>query len=127
MDDPGYRENLHAQDARIVEDTIYRPNRFINAISILSTGPIFFFALFGTIAMWLHKDARRDLSMLWIMAMSFAVGYAFFWGKMRYRIPVEPYPIILSAYGLHSVYAMISARFKSAVEPSGSVISRRFT
>jgi hypothetical protein len=115
MDDPGYREGLHAQDARIVEETIYRPNHLINTVSILSTGPVFLFALLGTIAMWQRKDLRRDLSMLWIMAMSFAVGYAFFWGKMRYRLPVEPYIIILSAYGLHAVYAMISARWKSVI------------
>jgi len=127
MDDPDYRESLHAQDARIVEETIYRPNRLINAVSILSTGPVFFFALLGTIAMWQRKDLRRDLSMLWIMALSFAVGYAFFWGKMRYRIPVEPYLILLSAYGIDAAYQVIFARCKSFVASSGSIISDRST
>jgi len=124
MDEQGYRESLHAQDARIVEETIYRPNHLINTVSILSTGPVFLFALLGTIAMWQRKELRRDLSILWIMAMSFAVGYAFFWGKMRYRIPVEPYPIILSAYGLHAAYAIISMRFKSVTVSGARLLVR---
>ena len=127
MSEKGYRDELHAKDSRIVKETIYAPNRLINAVSILSTGPVFFFALVGTIAMWLRRDLRRALSILWIIALSFAVGYAFFYGKMRYRIPVEPYLIILSAYGIHATYAMISARFTSVVPSSGSIISGRST
>ena len=127
MSDQGYRDQLHAQDSRVIKETIYIPNRLINAVSILSTGPIFLFALLGTVAMWLRRDLRRQLSMLWIVVLSFAVGYAFFVGKIRYRIPVEPYLIILSAYGVHATYAMISARFKSVVLSSGSIISRRST
>src|SRR5207344_1036447 len=91
----------------------------INSISILSTGPIFLFALLGTVAMRLRRDLRRELSVLWIIVLSFAVGYAFFSGKIRYRIPVEPYLIILSAYGMHATYAMISACFKSLLESRG--------
>jgi 4-amino-4-deoxy-L-arabinose transferase-like glycosyltransferase len=127
MSFPGNREELHAKDSRLVKETIYRPNRLINAISILSTGPILLFALFGTAAMWLSRDLRRELLMLWLIALSFAVGYAFFWGKIRYRIPVEPYLIILSAYGINATYAMIAARFKSLIGSSGSIISRQST
>jgi 4-amino-4-deoxy-L-arabinose transferase-like glycosyltransferase len=127
MNEKGYRENLHAKDSRIVEETIYAPNRLITTISILSTGPVFFFALVGTAAMWLRKDLRRQLSILWIMALSFAVGYALVYGKMRYRIPVEPYIIILGAYGIHATYAIILAHFKSVLPSSGSIISGRST
>jgi 4-amino-4-deoxy-L-arabinose transferase-like glycosyltransferase len=125
--DQGYRDELHANDSRIVKETIYTHNGLINAVSILSTGPIFLFAFLGTAAMWPRKELRRSLSLLWIIALSFAVGYAFFSGKIRYRIPVEPYLIILSAYGIHAAYAMISARFKSVVVSSGSIISGRST
>ncbi|MGN6733529.1 MAG: ArnT family glycosyltransferase [Candidatus Binatia bacterium] len=127
MSDPGYRDYLHAQDSRIVKETIYTTNRLVNAVSILSTGPVFFFGLLGTVAMWLGKNLRRELSFLWVMALSFAIGYSFFYGKIRYRLPIEPYLIILSAYGLHVAYAMISARLKSAMESNGSVASRPFT
>ena len=127
MGDQGYRDEFHAKDSRIIKETIYTPNRLINAVSILSTGPVFFFALIGTVAMWLRKDLRRALSVLWIITLSFAVGYAFVWGKMRYRIPVEPFLIILSAHGIHATYALLSARFTSVVPSSGSIISRRST
>jgi 4-amino-4-deoxy-L-arabinose transferase-like glycosyltransferase len=125
--DQGYRDWLHAEDSQLVKETIYSPNRLINAVSMLSTGPIFLFALFGTVAMWLRRDLRRELSMLWIMALSFAVGYAFFIGKIRYRIPVEPYLIILSAYGIHATYARIATHSRSLLGSSGSIISRRST
>ena len=127
MSDQSYRDELHAKDSQIVKETIYIPNRLINAVSILSTGPIFLFALLGTIAMWLTRDLRRELSLLWIVALSFAVGYALFVGKLRYRIPVEPYLIILGAYGVHATCAMISARVKSVLVPSASLISRQST
>jgi 4-amino-4-deoxy-L-arabinose transferase-like glycosyltransferase len=125
--DQGYRDELHANDSQLIKETIYSPNWFINVVSILSTGPVFLFTLLGTVVMWLRRDLRRALSLLWIMALSFAVIYAFFSGKIRYRIPVEPYLIILSAYGIRAAYATISGRFKSVMASSGSIISGRST
>jgi 4-amino-4-deoxy-L-arabinose transferase-like glycosyltransferase len=127
MSHQSFRDTMHAKDSRVVQETIYTPNRLVNTVSILSTGPVFLFALVGTVAMWVRRDLRRELSMLWIMALSFAVGYAFFWGKLRYRVPVEPYIIILSAYGMQAAYVMISPRFKSFLLSSGSIVSRRST
>ena len=127
MSNQSYRDELHARDSRVIKETIYIPNRLINAVSILSSGPIFLFALLGTIAMALRRDLKRELALLWIMTLSFAVGYALFVGKLRYRIPVEPYLIILGAYGINITCAMISARVKSLLVPSASLISRRST
>lgn len=104
MSRPGHRANWNRRDSRVVTSTLYNPNRLIYVISIMSTGPVFFFAVVGTGAMWFRPELRRQLSLLWIMILSFAVGYAFFVGRIRYRIPVEPYIIILSAYGLVSVW-----------------------
>jgi 4-amino-4-deoxy-L-arabinose transferase-like glycosyltransferase len=122
MSDQDYRDKLHSQDSRVIKETIYSPNRLINAVSILSVGPIFLLGLLGTVAMWLRRGLRRELSLLWIMVLSFAVGYAFFVGKIRYRIPVEPYLIILSAYGLNAACAVISARFKAVSLRSRSIV-----
>jgi 4-amino-4-deoxy-L-arabinose transferase-like glycosyltransferase len=127
MSNQDYRDELHANDSRVVKETIYIQNSLITALSILSTGPIFVFAILGTVAIWPRRDVRRELSILWIMVLSFALGYTFFTGKIRYRIPVEPYLIILSAYGIHATWSMISGRFESAVESNGSVISDRST
>ena len=55
MGDQGYRDEFHAKDSQVIKETIYSPNRLINAVSLLSTGPIFLFALLGTVAMWLRK------------------------------------------------------------------------
>jgi hypothetical protein len=124
MGDQETRDKLHARDSQIVKETIYSPNRLINAVSVLSEGPIFFFALLGAAVMWLRRDLRRELSMFCIVVLSFAVGYSFFVGRIRYRIPVEPYLIILAAYGLYETYVMMSARVKSLLLGSESVTSR---
>jgi hypothetical protein len=123
MSDQDYRDKLNAKDPRVVKKTIYTPNPLINTVSTLSTGPILFLALLGTAAMWLRRDLRRALSLLWLVALSFAIGYSFFVGKIRYRIPVEPYLMILSAFGFYEIYETISARLKSALVPSASITS----
>jgi hypothetical protein len=124
MSEQEYRDNLNAKDSRIVKETIYSANQLINAVSLLSTGPILAFALIGTVAMYWRRGLRRELSLLWLVMLSFAVGYAFFVGKIRYRIPVEPYLIVLSACGFDEAYRLLSARFRSAVNESVSVLSR---
>jgi 4-amino-4-deoxy-L-arabinose transferase-like glycosyltransferase len=125
MSDQNYRDKLNDEDSRLVRNTIYTPNRLINVVSTLSTGPIIVFAVLGTAAMWQRRDLRRLLSLLWFVILSFAVGYSFFVGKIRYRIPVEPCLIILSAYGVCKVYEMISARLRLASLPKDSIISNR--
>jgi hypothetical protein len=100
MSQPGLRDRIHEKDQRVVQSTIFSPSTLINLVSILSTGPLFFFALIGTVTMGLCKARRRELTMLWTIILSFAVGYSFFFTQTRYRIPIEPYITILSAYGL---------------------------
>jgi 4-amino-4-deoxy-L-arabinose transferase-like glycosyltransferase len=81
------------------------------AVSLLSTGPLFLFAILGTVAMWLHEERRRDLWFLWGTILSFAVTYSFFFTQSRYRIPIEPFIIILSAYGIKQTWDLAAARF----------------
>ncbi|MGB7951774.1 MAG: hypothetical protein WCH75_29150, partial [Candidatus Binatia bacterium] len=90
-----------------VKETIFGPNQLIYLVSIMSTVPLFIFGLIGTIAMGLQKEKRRELSMLWMIILSFALAYSFFFTQMRYRIPIEPYIIILSAYGLAYTWRML--------------------
>ena len=101
------RDRFHQQDSRIVKDTIFGMNRLINLVSILSTLPLFVFGIIGTIAMGLRKEQRRELSMLWTMILSFSLGYSLFFTQMRYRIPIEPYIVILSAYGLAETWVFL--------------------
>jgi 4-amino-4-deoxy-L-arabinose transferase-like glycosyltransferase len=104
-----YREELHEQDARVVKQTIFGTH-YTDLISIMSTGPVFLFALIGTGALWLQKDRRPGLSLLCMTILSFAIAYSFFFGKTRYRVPVEPFIIILSAYGLEQTWSLLAGQ-----------------
>jgi 4-amino-4-deoxy-L-arabinose transferase-like glycosyltransferase len=116
MNRPGFREKMHEQDARIVKETAYGKS-WTSIISIISVGPMFFFALIGAVMMWFNKELRQHLGLICITVLSFAIGYSFFWGKMRYRIPVEPYLMILAAYALCQIWSLLASRQTSAVAP----------
>ena len=113
MDRPGYREQWHEKDQRVVKHTIFSATDLINAVSILSTGPLFLFAIVGTLAMCFEKKRRRDASLLWGLILSFAVVYSMFYTRTRYRIPIEPFIIILSAYGLKATWGLLAAPLPS--------------
>ena len=70
------------------------------AISIFSVGLLYLFALVGMASMWRGREKRRELSLFVLLVMSFALSYAVSWGKIRYRVPVDPYIIVLSAWGV---------------------------
>jgi 4-amino-4-deoxy-L-arabinose transferase-like glycosyltransferase len=109
MNWPTVREKMHEEDARIVRETVFSP-QWARLVSVLSVGPVFLFALIGTAAMGFQKERRPHLFLLCGTILSFAIAYSFFFGKMRYRVPVEPYIIILSAYGLRSVWLTLAGR-----------------
>jgi hypothetical protein len=110
MNQPAIREKMYAKDSRIVRESVFTTS-WTSLISLLSVGPTFLFALIGTGVMCFAKDRRRDLSLLVLTVMSFAMTHSLFYGKVRYRIPVEPYIIILSAYGLtHTWLALTRGR-----------------
>lgn len=110
MDEPRYRESVHEQNPRIVPNTIFAANNLVKAVSILTTGPLFLFAIVGTAWMWFQPESRRYLSLLWSIILSFAVGYSLFHAKLRYRIPIEPYIVILCAYGLSTTWRAVVIR-----------------
>ena len=111
MDKPGFREQWHEKHPRVVQNTIFTTNDLVTVISILSTGPLFVFAILGTAAMWLERERRRELALLWGTILSFAAMYSLFYAKTRYRIPIEPYITILSAYGIKKTWDLLAARF----------------
>jgi hypothetical protein len=121
MNQSSFREKMHEEDSRIVRETVFGTS-WTSPVSILSAGPMLLFALVGTGVMWFQKERRRVLSLLAITILSFAVGYSFFWGKMRYRIPIEPYIIILSAYGLRHIWLALARRSARETMPGGETI-----
>jgi 4-amino-4-deoxy-L-arabinose transferase-like glycosyltransferase len=72
----------------------------VMAVSIFSVGSLYLFAVVGMGSMWRGREKRRELSLFVLLVLSFALSYAISWGKIRYRIPVDPYIILLSAWGV---------------------------
>lgn len=100
MSNPEVRDSMHARDSRVIRETVFTTNALIITISILSTVPLFFLGIAGTLSMWFQNDKRPCLSLLWGTILSFALPYSVFSTQARYRIPVEPYIVVLSAFGL---------------------------
>jgi 4-amino-4-deoxy-L-arabinose transferase-like glycosyltransferase len=121
MDRPNVRTRMHERDSRVVKEAVFDTS-WTSLVSLLSVGPIFLFALIGTSAMSLHKQRRPALSLLCITILSFAISYSFFVSKTRYRIPVEPYIFILSAYGLRHIWLALMRRFVREPLPDGELI-----
>jgi len=107
-----YRNQLHEKDHRIVKETIFTTNNLIKTVSLLSTGPLFLLAIIGTVMMGLQGEKRRNLTLMWGIVLSFAVGYSVFYTQMRYRIPIEPYLTILSAYGLSMMWSSVAKHLR---------------
>ena len=76
----------------------------VMTVSIFSVGPLYLFAVVGIASMWRGREKRRELSLFVLLVMSFALSYAVSWGKIRYRVPVDPYIILLSAWGVVAVW-----------------------
>jgi 4-amino-4-deoxy-L-arabinose transferase-like glycosyltransferase len=105
MGNSAYRDQQHEKDHRIVKETIFTTNNLTKAVSLLSTGPLFLLAITGTVMMGLQAKERCNLTLMWAIILSFALGYSIFYSQMRYRIPIEPYVTILSAYGLSMMWS----------------------
>ena len=111
MDSRNVREEAHEADHRIVEKTIFSQNNLVTFVNLVSTGPLFLFAIIGSVTMWLEPARRRYLALLWAIILSFAGVYSVFCAKTRYRIPIEPYITVLSAYGLRETWLLVAVHF----------------
>jgi 4-amino-4-deoxy-L-arabinose transferase-like glycosyltransferase len=109
MDEPEYRQHMHERDGRVVRETVIG-TKWTKLVSLLSVGPMFILAVIGASALWAQRAQRQALSLLLLTILSFAVGYSFFYAKTRYRFPVEPYIMVLSAAGLHRLWRAWNVR-----------------
>ena len=88
----------------------------VMTVSIFSVGPLYLFAVVGIASMWRGREKRRELSLFVLLVMSFALSYAVSWGKIRYRIPVDPYIILLSAWGLVAFWNSVFKKEPTALQ-----------
>ena len=100
-----------------VPDRFYSHNEFTVSWSIVLSALVFTPVLVLFMAgLFLLKNRWRETSLLLFLVLSTALIYSFFMTKARYRMPVEPYMIMIAAHALH---AMISKKMPRP-ESSGS-------
>jgi 4-amino-4-deoxy-L-arabinose transferase-like glycosyltransferase len=112
MMEPAQQKKWHERDPRIVVRALGTMKGLTRLVSVMTAGPILFFAVLGSIGMALRRELWPQLTLLWAVILSYAFGYALFVGRIRYRIPVEPYLIILSAYGAAQTFAVARKRMQ---------------
>lgn len=106
------RDRAHKRKPSIVQYTVFGSS-LVTAVSVVSVGSVFAFALIGAWAMWKKKNKRSEFTLFVLMVMSFALGYALTYGKIRYRIPVDPYIIIMSSWGVMYAWNVLVKRRRS--------------
>ena len=107
--DPNYNTGIHEKDKRITKTNKFSQSQLSSLISAVTFGAILGLAILGLLCS--GKDFRKSLLLL-IAILALAVTYSFYYGKMRYRIPVEPLMIVYAANGVKAVLTYIGARFK---------------
>ena len=69
-------------------------------VSSLSWGPVLLFAVAGTV---LAARKRRQYIVMALIPVCLGVLYCFFHGSVRYRLPTDPFAILLASYFLSYV------------------------
>jgi 4-amino-4-deoxy-L-arabinose transferase-like glycosyltransferase len=90
-----YREQVNQEDQRMV---VHHPftSRILDYVSIFTYGPVFILAIVG---MAFSLRFRRTASLVFLLLMSHAIGYSFFFTQVRYRLPVEFCLMIFAGWG----------------------------
>jgi len=91
------RAALHANDTRLPTEPSF-PADLRDRLSAVSWALVLGLALLGLGAVWRHR--RLDAVLLLLVSLVFALGYAAFMGKIRYRIPVVPLVMVIASAGL---------------------------
>lgn len=78
-----------------------------NAMSVLVSGPMLLLALCG---IWCGRRRLRNLSPLLLVVLTFACAYSFFLTHVRYRLPVEPYLIVVASSGFWCIRGEVGGR-----------------
>jgi hypothetical protein len=96
-DDPSRRAGFARQDPRVASEPLLRRS-LRDVVSAFSFGLELALAAIGLVVGWRHR--RRETVWLAAVVLSFALGYALFYGKLRYRIPILPIVLCFGGVGL---------------------------
>jgi len=95
-DDPELRADMHRRDPRL-PTTALVPSGPRDLVSMVASTLEFALALVGLVVLWRR---RPDAALLITgVTFTFALGYALFVAKLRYRIPVLPLVFLLAGVG----------------------------
>ncbi len=111
--DPNYNAGIHEKDKRITKINKFSQSQLSSLISAVTFGAIMGLAILGLLCS--GKDFRKSLLLLSAI-LALAVTYSFYYGKMRYRIPVEPLMIVYAANGVKTALAFIASKFRIGYE-----------
>jgi len=102
---PGQFVNLTFQKAlnlwRLYPDpgTGYKTKALLSKIvGAVSYAPVLILAILGIILLWHQK--KKYIVLLILLFFSFTIMHAFFIAKVRFRLPLDPYLIVLAGYVL---------------------------
>jgi hypothetical protein len=107
-DDPERRAVLHQRDPRLPTGALV-PSGTRNLVSMIASTLEFGLALAGLALLW---PTRRSAAILIsTVIIAFAVGYALFVAKLRYRIPILPLVFVLAGVGAWKLGTAVAALF----------------
>ena len=103
-DDPVKRERLHERDPRLSVQPLF--SRRLR--DLVSAGTFFLELILALVGVVVVGRTRRSYTLLLLgVIVAFAVGYAIFVAKLRYRIPVLPLVFLFSGAGAATAYQFI--------------------
>ena len=103
-DDPVRRQALHRLDQRLPTEPLF-DRSLRDLVSAASFGLEVILALAGLVLLW--RTHRREAVLLTSVVLAYAVGYALFVGKVRYRIPILPLLFLFAGTGAWALVARI--------------------
>jgi 4-amino-4-deoxy-L-arabinose transferase-like glycosyltransferase len=95
-DDPRRRSVLHQQDSRLPKTALV-PAGPRDIVSMIASTLEFALALVGLVPLWRKRPSAALL--ISTVTVTFALGYALFVAKLRYRIPILPLVFLLAGVG----------------------------
>ncbi len=105
--DANYNAGIHEKDKRITKANKFSQSQLSSVISTVTFGSILAFGILGLL--FSRNDLRKSLLLLTAILV-LAVTYSFYFGKVRYRIPIEPLMIVYAANGIKTVLALAQKR-----------------
>jgi 4-amino-4-deoxy-L-arabinose transferase-like glycosyltransferase len=113
-DNPARLELLHRRDQRLPTAPIL-PRGLRDLVSAASFGIELVLALAGLALVW--RSRRRAATLLLSVVLAYALGYALFVGKLRYRIPILPLVFLFAGAAAATLYAEILRRRGASPQP----------